>query len=274
MIRALAGTWGVYSDVSLRVVNMAGGGGTDGTLFVRDAEPDGYTLLGATSFVVTAPLFRPDLDMGLEKFRPLFNVTSAPLMLLVPKNSQFNTLQEFVAYAKTHPGELKYGSSGTGGDLHIGTELFASKAGVQLTHVPLEGGAEQLALMLGGHLDFNLGSFGTFLPSVKSGDVKCLAVVDTGRHASLPDTPTTIESGVDFLFPTWRGIMAPAGLSDERAAILEEIGKKCLEDAGLIAMIKNLGESPTYIAGQEYKDFVYGMREDVRPVVEAVLAAG
>jgi tripartite-type tricarboxylate transporter receptor subunit TctC len=68
--------------------------------------------------------------------------------------------------------------------------------------------------------------------------------------------------------------MAPAGLSDERAAILEEIGKKCLEDAGLIAMIKNLGESPTYIAGQEYKDFVYGMREDVRPVVEAVLAAG
>ncbi len=269
MVRALAGNWPVYADVAMKIVNMPGGGSTDGAIFVRDARPDGYTLMAITSFMIPTPLSRPELNIGLENYRMLFNITTAPLMIIVPKDSPFDTLQKLIDYAKAHPGELKYGSSGTGGDLHIATEVFATKAGdLKFTHLPLEGGGEQLAMILGGHIDWCLGSFGSFLPSIKSGDTKALAVVDTQRHSVLPNVPTTIESGVNFLFPTFRGIAGPAGLSDERAAIIEGLGKQCLEEKGLISMIKKFGENPTYMAGEEYKKFMYDMRKDVIPVVE------
>jgi tripartite-type tricarboxylate transporter receptor subunit TctC len=270
MIRALAGNWPTYADVPMRIINMPAGGSTEGAIFVRDADPDGYTLLGISSFMVTTPLTRPELNIGLEKFRMLFNLTTAPTIIVVPGNSPFNTLQEFIDYAKANPGKLSYGSSGTGGDQHVGMEAFCNMVGIKLTHVPLEGGAEALAMLLGGHIDASLGSLGSMLPQIESGALKCLVMIDTERSTALPDVPTTVELGIDFQWASWRGIAAPADLSDERAEILIEIGRKCMEDPGLTSMITALGEKPTFMAGDEYRDYAYAMRDSVVPVIASL----
>jgi len=210
--RALAGTWGVYADVPLRIFNRAAGGGREGHLYGAKAAPDGHTLTITAINLLTMPAYG-DVGFDLESFSPMFNVVRNSYWVIVRKDAPYNNMKEFIAHLKANPGKLSYGSSGTGSDQHIGTEVFLNKlGGLELTqkHVPLEGGSEQIAMLLGGHNDFGLGTYGTWTPTVKSGKVKVLAVTDVERNPDTPDVPTLREQGIDWEFISFRCMLAPA----------------------------------------------------------------
>lgn len=272
--RALAGTWGAYCDFPLRIINMPGGGGVDGHLFGAKAKPDGYTLIGTGTILLPTPLMRPEVGFTLESFEPLFNIVAYSHFIVVPKDSPFKTLKDLVDYAKANPGKLKYGSSGVGSDLHIGMEIFARKAGgLQMTNVPLEGGAEQLAMVMGGHIDCAFGTSASFVPAIKDGSVRALAITANARHKDLKDIPTVKEAiGVDMEYLGFRCILAPAGISKERIDFLSVTGGKCLADEALISMIGKFGEDPAFMDAPTFKQWIYKQRDDYIPVVAAIKA--
>jgi len=269
--RALAGTWGAYSDVALRIIPMPGGGGADAHRFVAEAEPDGYTLCATAFVLIGGPLFR-DLGFVLEDFDPLFNIAGYAMIVAVPEDSPFNTLQEFFDYVKDHPGELSYGTSGVGGDSHVGSEVLLSKGGdLKMKHVPLEGGAEQVAMLLGGHIDMALLTYATGLPSIKSGALKALAVTDVERHKEM-DAPTCRELGIDWDFVMFRAMLAPTGVPPERMDVLREAFRQVMEDEGFLGLLKKLGETPRYKDSDKLKVDLFKMREDLVPVAEVIKA--
>ena len=273
--RALAGSWGTYADVPLRIVNMAAGGGREGHQYGAKAAPDGYTLTITAINVLTMPAYG-NVGFDLESYTPLFNVTKLAYWVIVRKDAPYNTMKEFIAYLKAHPGQLSYGSSGTGSDQHIGTEVFLNKlGGLELTmkHVPLEGGAEQIAMQLGGHIDFNLGTYGTWTPTVKAGKVKVLAVTDVERNPDTPDVPTLRELGIDWDFVSFRCMLAPAGVPQDRVRTLETIFKKVMDDKGFQATMKKFGEELYWQNSKDLTAKLYRMREDMRPIAAKLKAA-
>ena len=273
--RALAGTWGVYSDVPLRILNRAAGGGREGHQYGAKAAPDGHTLTISAINVLTMPAYG-DVGFDLESFIPLFNIVKLSYWVIGRKDAPYNDMKEFIAYLKANPGKLSYNSSGTGSDQHIGTETFLNKlGGLEMTqkHVPLEGGAEQVAMILGGHNDFALGTYGTWTPTVKAGKVKVLAVTDVARNPDTPDVPTLRELGIDWDFISFRCMLAPAGTPQDRIETLEALFKKVMDDKGFQQTMSKFGEPLYWQNSKDLTAKLYKMRADMLPVVKKMKAA-
>jgi tripartite-type tricarboxylate transporter receptor subunit TctC len=196
------------------VENRPGAGGAIGSKAVATADPDGYTLLLATSAtlgVVPAVTSNPGYD-PVKSFTPVARVSDSTLVLVVPKDFPANTVGELVAYAKAHPGALSYASAGVGNQTQLLAELFKAKTGVDIVHVPYKSGAEMTTAVMSGQVQMAFPDVSILLPLIRDGKIKALAVSTATRHPQLPDVPTMIESGVpDFILTFWSGVVAPAG---------------------------------------------------------------
>ncbi len=218
--------------VPVIVDNKPGAGGMLGAGIVAKAASDGYTLmLGSSSLTVGGALksglpFDPRNDLT-----PIALAASGPTMLVASQKVAAKTPAELIALAKANPGKLSYGSSGIGSLPHLGMELFASAAGVQLLHVPYKGGAPILNDMLGGQIDLYLGSMPQVLPMVRSGKIKAIGITSAERFALVPDIPT-MRSVVPFTFDLWWGIYGPGNLPKDIVTRLNtEIRKALASDA-------------------------------------------
>lgn len=190
-----------------------GAGGNIGTDTVAKALPDGHTLLlGTAGTHAINPSLYPKLPYNVQKdFEPITLLANLPNVLIVPKNSPYNTLQELVADAKAKPKVLNYGSSGNGTSMHLAAEQFKAATGTDITHVPFRESAHALTALLGGQIQVTFHQLAAVLPQIKAGNVKALAVTSRQRVEALPDVPSVAESGFDgFESVTWFALYAPA----------------------------------------------------------------
>lgn len=199
------------------VENRAGAGGMVGTAFVAGQPADGYTLLMQATPYVAAPLVtattrKPPYDPAKD-LQPVALVGTGPLMVVVSSELKVNSLRELIELARAKPQSVNYGSAGTGTVNHLGAEMFASVAGVKLTHVPFNGLGPALTALLGGTVQVLVASLPSVLPHVRSGKMRALAVTGTQRSPIVPDVPAAAEAGLaGFELETWWGVLGPVGI--------------------------------------------------------------
>lgn len=195
------------------VDNRPGAGGNLGMDIVAKAAPDGYTLLLAAPGLATNASLYENLPFDPAKdFAAIGMVSSVPNVLVVNPSLPYKTVAQLIAYAKSHPGELNYASSGIGTSLHLAGALFERDAGVKLTHVPYRGGPAAINDLIGGQVQMMFSVVPLAGPQIRSGKLLALAVTGQTRSPTLPDVPTMIESGLKgYTAITWNGLVAPAG---------------------------------------------------------------
>ena len=196
------------------VENKPGAGTNIALRALIDSPPDGYTLmLTANAVAANVSLFRPppyDLNRDLT---PVALVGRVPVVLAVSAQSEYATIDKFVAAAKARPGSVNYASPGNGSTPHLAVELFGRAAGISLTHVPYKGGSQAITDVLGGHVQAVAVNALEVQPHVRGGKLRVLVVMTPARSGIFPDVPTVAESGFPgFEAAVWYGFIAPAGL--------------------------------------------------------------
>ena len=241
------------------VENRPGAGGAIGSKAVANADPDGYTLLlgtSATLGVVPAVANNPGYD-PIKSFTPIAKVSDSTLVLVVPKEFPANTVGEFVAYAKSHPGQLSYASAGVGNQTQLLAELFKAKAGVDVIHVPYKSGAEMTSAIMSEQVQMAFPDISILLPLIREGKVKALAVTAATRHRQLPNVPTMIESGIpDFVLSFWSGVVAPAGTPESLSDTLNVAINKGLTSQSVRETLANIGAETHPGSAQDFAGFI------------------
>jgi tripartite-type tricarboxylate transporter receptor subunit TctC len=192
--------------------NRGGAGGNLGAEAAARAAPDGYTLLLAAPTLAISPSLYAKLSYDPQKdLAPISLVATVPNVLVTHPSVPASTLQEFIALAKAKPGELNFGSGGSGTSNHLGGELFNSVAGVKLVHVPYKGVNLAMNDAMAGNVQLVIIGIPAAAPQIKAGKLRALAVLAPQRSAALPDVPTAAEAGLAELdVTTWYGLLAPA----------------------------------------------------------------
>lgn len=195
------------------VENRPGAGSMLGTEYAAKAAGDGYTLLiGGTSALVINPHLYSKLGYDtLRDFAPITNLASLPMVICVSRSFPAHNIGDLIKLAKQRPGEVTYGSSGNGSTDHLTQALFASAAGIKLTHVPYKGSAASMIDLIGGQIVMATATTPGAVPYVRAGQVRALGVTSKQRSPFLPEVPTLEEQGVkEFTVIAWAGLVAPA----------------------------------------------------------------
>jgi len=195
------------------VEDRPGAGSIIGTDAVAKSSPDGYTLLAMSNTHTTNESLVPNKPFQLMRdFVPVAGINYSDLVMVVHPSVPAKNVEEFVAYAKSKPGELNYASSGTGTPYHMAAELFKAMTGTNIVHVPHKASGEARNSVIGGHVQMMFDAITTMASNVRAGQVRALGSSAAKRSSVLPDVPTIAEAGVPGYDATiWLGIMAPAG---------------------------------------------------------------
>ena len=195
------------------VDNRAGGGGTMGAETTVRATPDGYTtIIMSGSYATNAAMYKLPYD-PVNDVVPMGLIGDTAFIIALHPGVPIKNVGELVAFAKTKPGALNYGSSGTGGIAHLSGELFDMLAGTKMTHIAYKGTGPALNDLLGGQIQLIFGSAPATIPLVRANRLRAIAVTTTKRSAALPDLPTVAEAGVPgYEVVLWYGVLGPKGL--------------------------------------------------------------
>lgn len=210
--------------------NKPGASGMLGLDALYAASPDGYTLafMSVSQFIDATLLQKYQFDASKD-FTPISLLASTPLVLLANSQTGIRSVAQLLAYAKEHPNEMNYGSGGSGGLTHIAMEMFASKAGIKLTHIPYKGSGPAVIDLLAGRVQLGYSTPPAVLQHIKSGRLIPLAVTTTHRFAQLPDVPTVSELGfASASINTWYGLFGPAKMNAE---LVDKIAQSLAQEA-------------------------------------------
>ncbi|WP_370878915.1 Bug family tripartite tricarboxylate transporter substrate binding protein [Variovorax paradoxus] len=237
------------------VENKGGAAGQIGADFVAKSRPDGYTLLlGNIGTQAINPLLYSKLPYDADKaFAPVSLVAELPLAMMVNPAVPAKTAADFVALARSRPGQMSYSSSGAGGAPHLAAEMFKDQTGAFIVHVPYRGGGPAIADLLAGHVQL---SFMTVLEAsghIKAGKLRALAVTGDKRVPAFPDVPTLAESvAPGFNAISWIGLLAPAGTPPELVEKIAADLRAVLADESVKARFVGLGGVPRAASPQEF----------------------
>jgi tripartite-type tricarboxylate transporter receptor subunit TctC len=235
------------------VENRGGAGGSIGSAFVAKSEPDGYTLLVNASAHSSAPAVYPNLSYDpAGDFAAIIPFGSVPNVLVISPSKGIKTIQELAEKAKAS-GTMTFSSAGVGSATHWAAERFRLSAGFKATHVPFRGGPEALTEVMTGRVDFCAIGITSGLPLIKDGKLLALAVCSPQRTPTLPDVPTTLESGFpdsDYIF--WNGLLAPAKTPPEIVKRLYDTTAKVLAMPSVQDKFKPQGIDPMPMSSAEF----------------------
>lgn len=240
------------------VENKPGAGGVIGMQSVARAEPDGYTIFMGTmgNFSITPALVK-DLPYNvLKDFAPVTQVASSGFVMYVTPSLPIKTVSELIAYAKANPGKLNYSSSGNGGLPHMAGEMFASVAGVKMTHVPYKGSAPSVNDVVAGQVQLTFEAVAVGLPHVKADRLRALATMGTQRMDVLPNVPTVAETLPGFNVTNWFGMAVPAGTSPERIARIQKSVVTALKQPDVQKTLAGLGVDPVADTPAEFGAYI------------------
>ncbi|MDO8248735.1 MAG: tripartite tricarboxylate transporter substrate binding protein [Rhodoferax sp.] len=240
----------VSKDIGQQVIvdNKAGAGGTIGSAEAAKSTADGYTLLLTTSSThAISPHLMSKLPYDpIRDFTPIAHLADAASVLLVTPSLPVKTMAELIDYAKKHPGQLNYASSGNGTIVHLTTEAFKAQAGIFITHVPYKGTALAIPDVIAGSVQVLIDAIPSGMPHVKSGRLRALAVTGEKRSALAPELPTVAEAGLPgFSSVTWFGLYAPRGMKPELVARVHEAFEKAAHAPDVVESLAKLGVEPS-----------------------------
>jgi tripartite-type tricarboxylate transporter receptor subunit TctC len=256
------------------VDNKGGGGSTIGSAMVARAPADGYTLLlVAPDLAINESLMASRLSYDARKdFSPVIRAAWSPMVLVTHPSVPAKNVGEFLALAKARPGKINFASGGIGTGAHLALELFKTRAGVDVTHVPYKGNGPATSDLLGGQVSAMFLQYAVAKPHVAGGKLVMLATPSGKRSPAIPDVPTLAESGLPgFDVEPWFGIVAPAGTP---AAIVNrlnaEIGK-IMQQNDVKDLLASFGAAPSISSPQEFGKFI---DSEVTRWAEVVKASG
>ena len=253
--RTLADKVGAAFGQQIVIINRPGAAGMIGTQSVAGALPDGYTLaLSSVSSLIIAPaLATPRPYAVLTDFAPITLVAKVAEATMVSATADIKSFAAFIAVAKAHPGKLSYGSTGVGSIPHLATELLKKETGTDMVHVPYTGGATSLSDLLTGRIEIMINDLPAYLPHIRSGALRALAINGPQRSDLLPDVPTTAELGYpSIVSENWFGLLAPAQTPPAIVAKVNRAFVAALADPDVKAA---LGRNGVVAVGEPAEDF-------------------
>jgi len=256
------------------VENMPGAGGVVAAEVLARAPGDGHVLmLGDSGALAISPALNPKLGyQPLKDFTLITALAAVPTVLVAPASLPAATLQEFIALAKASPGKLSFGSAGSGSVHHLTMAVFASRAGLDLLHVPYKGGSALVAAALSGEIQAGWSGIPNVAPHIRAGKLRVYAISTAQRSSTLPDVPTAVEQGFqDFDIATVIGFQGPAGVPREVVARLQAAAAKALREPDVSARMANLAMELRENGTEHYVRFV---KDDMARYATAVKAAG
>jgi tripartite-type tricarboxylate transporter receptor subunit TctC len=257
------------------IETKAGAAGAVGAQFAAAAKPDGYTILihivSLSGFGEVDRLYGRPVKFTNADFIPIARFIADPMVLLVNDQQPYKTLKELVDAAKAKPNQLIFSSSGLHGALHLPTALFMKAAGIQLRHLPTNGGGPALTALIGNNSQVLVSSIAAANVQIKAGKARPLACFGARRAPALPDVPTLKELGYNIEFYLWVGMFAPKGTPEPAITVLRDAARKAAADETFVKAMKNLGQDVAYLDQPEFRAF---WDADAKRVEEAVRQIG
>lgn len=263
LTRAMAGPLKAKLGQTVIVTNKTGAGGAIGFAAGAAEKPNGYNVTALVAELLTVPQVAK-VNFSYKSFEPICNVNSSYGTITVRADAPYNTLQEFIAYAKQNPGKIKVGNSGVGGIWHFVAAAFAAEAGIEVTHVPFEGGGSAVVALAGGHVDAVPVTPQEVEVQVSAGKAKILTVLAPQRLPEIANVPTAEELGFkNLVFTIWRGFGVPKGTPASIVATLRDAFKAVLDDPSVTEFMaskhfaKDFRDSQDFYAMMEREEAAY-----------------
>jgi tripartite-type tricarboxylate transporter receptor subunit TctC len=244
---------------SVVIDNKGGANGSIGATALKQAKPDGYTILVGSIgvFAINPALFKDLRYDPMQDFDLLSVAVRTPNVLVASPNFPANTVAELVEYLKKNPNKVTFASSGTGSSDHLTAALFLQKTDTTGTHVPYKGGGPAINDLIAGHANVSFQNLGAIAPHVKSGKLKALGVTSSQRNPTLPDVPTMAEGGVkDLEVYSWQAAAAPKGLPPAVRAKLEAELAASAQAPDIKPQFEAIGFEVVATNGEQFKKFL------------------
>jgi tripartite-type tricarboxylate transporter receptor subunit TctC len=255
------------------VENRPGASGITGSLFVANSQPDGYNLLMVFPSHVTNPTLFGKLPYDtLKSFQAISLVSNVSSVLIVPRISPANTIEQFISYAKSNPNQLNFASVGSGSLGHLAAELFKMTTGTSIAHIPYKGTPQAMTSILSGEVQmYFVASASSAIPLIQSGQVKALGVSSKERISLMPEVPAIAELVKGYEVTGWNGILAPAGTSLQIVDRLYQAIKKSVKSAEFLDKLRQEGAIGVASTPVEFQEMI---KKDVEKWKEVIQRAG
>ena len=267
VMRAIAESASRALGQQVIVENKPGAGGTLGASELVSAKPDGYTLAQLPQSVFRLPHMQKMSFNTLTDFTWIACLTGYTFGMVVRADSPIGNIADLVAWAKARPGELTYGSTGTGTSPHLAVEEFAQRAGIQLNHIPFKGNAENMQAILGGHVMAASDATG-WAPHVESGRLRLLATYGSKRTRRWPQVPTLDELGFKTVSDSPFGVCGPRGMDPAVVKVLHDAFRKTLDDPAVLASFERYDQTIIYMNTADYTRFAQETFEAERATID------
>jgi len=264
--RAFAEAAKKYLPKPIGVVNKPGGSGAIGLTELALARPDGYKM----GMTIVEMSILPSLGMvsfTTDDFRPIARLNADPAAVTVKADAPWNTIEEFVAYAKANPRAIRVGNSGSGSIWHLAAGALEEKTGAQFNHVPFDGASPAVTALLGGHIEAVTVSPGEVINHVAGGKLKTLAIMADQRVKGFETVPTLKERKIDLSIGTWRGLVVPKNTPQNVVDVLKVAAKKIAEEPAFMDTLARLNLGYGYLDDAAFKVVINQDRETFKALI-------
>lgn len=256
LFRAVAAVWPKHANGHpMLIKNVPGGGAVPGVVEFQKGRPDGYTLLGMATPIITKIHMSP-VPFDVDSFEPVAMLVDNPCMIMVNTASPVKNLNDFIEEARRNPNAITVGNGGAGGGTHLAALAFEHFVGIELLHVPFPGGGPSVTAVVGNHVGSTMVSAPEGFPNVEAGQLRIIGIFGEERLPKFPDAPTAKEQGIDFCVTMWRGVCTQPNTPPEIVQAINDILVNCLKDPEFLEKAEELGIIIEYKAPKEFGEFM------------------